>query len=64
MTGYLLVLFAFRLSKTGYVVAAREMSIVLSVLIGRLGLGEETSWRRLAGAALVFAGVACVALAR
>ena len=29
-TGYLLVLFAFQLSKTGYVVAAREMSIVLS----------------------------------
>jgi len=64
LTGYLLVLFAFRLSKTGYVVAAREMSIVLSVLIGRVGLGEETSWRRLAGAALVFVGVACVALAR
>jgi len=64
LTGYLLVLFAFRLSKTGYVVAAREMSIVLSVLIARVGLGEQTSWRRLAGAGLVFAGVACVALAR
>jgi drug/metabolite transporter (DMT)-like permease len=46
LTGYLLVLFAFRLSKTGY------------------GLGEHASWRRLAGAGLVFAGVACVALAR
>jgi drug/metabolite transporter (DMT)-like permease len=64
LTGYLLVLFAFRLSKTGYVVAAREMSIVLSVLIGRVSLGEQTGWRRLAGAMLVFAGVACVALAR
>jgi drug/metabolite transporter (DMT)-like permease len=64
LTGYLLVLFAFRLSKAGYVVAVREMSIVLSVLIGRMGLGERTGWRGVAGAALVFAGVACVALAR
>jgi drug/metabolite transporter (DMT)-like permease len=64
LTGYLLVLFAFRLSKTGYVVAAREMSIVLSVLIGRVSLGEPVGWRRLAGAVLVLAGVAGVALAR
>jgi drug/metabolite transporter (DMT)-like permease len=29
-----------------------------------VSLGEQTGWRRLAGAMLVFAGVACVALAR
>lgn len=61
---YLLVLFAFRLSKAGYVVAAREVSIVLSVAIGRLWLGERGLGGRLAGAGLVLAGVACVALAR
>jgi uncharacterized membrane protein YbhN (UPF0104 family) len=34
LLAYLLVLFAFRLSKASYVVAARETSIVLSALIG------------------------------
>lgn len=64
LTAYLLVLFAFRLSKAGYVVAAREVSIVISVVIGRLWFGERNLPARLAGAALVLAGVACLALAR
>ena len=63
-TGYLLVLFAFQLSKTAYVVAAREMSIVLSAIIGSVWLGEGSLGRRLLGSAVVLAGVACVALAR
>jgi len=63
-TGYLLVLFAFQFSKTGYVVAARELSIVLSALIGSVWLREGHLGRRLAGAAVVLAGVGCVALAR
>ena len=64
LTAYLLVLFAFRLSKTGYVVAARETSIVISVLIGRFWFGERRLAARLAAAALVLAGVVCLALAR
>ena len=64
LTSYLFVLFAFRLSKAGYVVAAREISIVLSVAIGRLWFGERGVGRRLAAASLVLAGVICVALAR
>jgi drug/metabolite transporter (DMT)-like permease len=63
-TAYLLVLFAFQLSKTGYVVAAREMSIVLSAIIGSVWMKEGALGRRLAGAAVVLAGVVCVALAR
>jgi drug/metabolite transporter (DMT)-like permease len=63
LTAYLLVLFAFRLSKAGYVVAAREVSIVISVVIGRLWFGEENLAARLGGAALVLAGVVCLALA-
>jgi drug/metabolite transporter (DMT)-like permease len=51
LTSYLLVLFAFRLSKAGYVVAARETSIVLSVLIGSLLMREGHPGPRLAGAA-------------
>jgi drug/metabolite transporter (DMT)-like permease len=62
--GYLLVLFAFRLSKTGYVVAARETSIVLSAVIGHFWLREGPLGPRLWPAAVVLAGVACVALAR
>jgi drug/metabolite transporter (DMT)-like permease len=61
---YTLVLFAFRLSKTGYVVAARELSIVLSAVIGSLWLREGRLGPRLAGAIVVLAGVACIALAR
>jgi len=62
--GYTLVLFAFQLSKAGYVVASRELSIVLSALIGSLLLGEGRLPPRLAAACIVLAGVACVALAR
>jgi multidrug transporter EmrE-like cation transporter len=61
---YTLVLFAFRLSKTGYIVAARELSIVLSAVIGSLWLREGRLGPRLAGATVVLAGVACIALAR
>jgi uncharacterized membrane protein len=61
---YTLVLFAFRLSKTGYVVAARELSIVLSALIGSLWLREGRLGSNLAGAGIVLAGVLCLAFAR
>jgi drug/metabolite transporter (DMT)-like permease len=61
---YLLVLFAFQLSKAAYIVAGREVSIVLSALIGSLWMNEGRLGQRLAGAAVVAAGVVCVALAR
>jgi drug/metabolite transporter (DMT)-like permease len=63
LTSYLLVLFAFRLSKVGYVVAARELSILFSAFIGSLWLGEGRLAPRLATASIVLAGVVCVALA-
>lgn len=62
--GYALVLLAFRLSKAGYVVAVRELSIVLSAFIGTLWMGEGRVGPRLAAASIVLVGVACVALAR
>ena len=62
--GYLLVLLAFRLSKAGYVVAGREVSIVISALIGSILLREGRLPQRLLGAAVVAFGVVCVALAR
>ena len=53
LTSYLLVLFAFRLSKAGYVVAAREISIVLSVLIGSVLMREGHFGPGLVGALVV-----------
>ena len=64
LTSYLLVLFAFRLSKAGYVVAARELSILFSAFIGSLWLREGRLGPRLAGASVVLAGVVCIAVAR
>jgi len=64
LTSYLLVLFAFRLSKVGYVVASRELSILFSAFIGSLWLGEGRLGPRLAGASVVLAGVICVSFAR
>ena len=64
LTSYLLVLFAFRLSKAGYVVAARELSILFSALLGSLWLGEGRLGPLLGAAVVVLAGVVCVALAR
>jgi drug/metabolite transporter (DMT)-like permease len=64
LTAYLLVLFAFRLSKLGYVVAARELSIVISTVIGWRWLGEGQLGLRLGAATVVLAGVLLVAAAR
>jgi uncharacterized membrane protein len=64
LTAYLLVLSAFRLSKASYVVAAREVSIVLSAVVGSVWLKEGALGSRVLAAAVVLAGVACVALAR
>src|SRR3989442_7144099 len=61
LTSYLLVLFAFRLSKAAYVVAARETSIVFSVLIGGIWFGEGRLSPRPAAAGGGARGLACVA---
>lgn len=61
---YIMVLFALRIAKTGYVVAARELSIVLSAFVGSLWFREGALVPRLAGAAIVVGGVTCIALAR
>lgn len=63
LTSYLLVLFAFRLSKTAYVVAARELSIVLSAVIGGRLLGEGRTTARVAAACVIVAGVVCIVVA-
>ncbi|MEK6710122.1 MAG: EamA family transporter [Nitrospinota bacterium] len=64
MGSYLLILFAMRMSKVSYVVAAREVSVVLGAALGVFVLKEGEGGRKLAGAGLVAAGLALLALAK
>ncbi|HEU5319306.1 MAG TPA: DMT family transporter [Methylomirabilota bacterium] len=64
IVAYLAVLFAMARAPVGYVVAAREVSIVVAALLGALVLRERHSGARLAGAVLIFAGLAAIALSR
>lgn len=63
VSAYLLVLHAMQQAPVSYVVTAREISIVLSVVIGRMFMGEQPSPRRLGGAVVIVTGVVCLALA-
>ena len=59
---YLMILFAFRLSKVSYVVAAREVSIVFSAFLGIIWLKEQNAPQKITGAALIAAGVVLIGL--
>ncbi|MGH3737760.1 MAG: EamA family transporter [Micromonosporaceae bacterium] len=60
--GYILVLYAFTLAPVSLIAPARELSIVVGTLFGAWLLREPQGLRRLAGAAVVVAGVAALAL--
>lgn len=64
VTAYLAVLTAMSLAPVSYVVAAREIGVVVAALLGRLVLGEPHSGRRLAAAAAIFVGLVVIALSR
>ena len=55
---YALVLAALKLAPAAPVAAVRETSVVIAVALAALFLHERVGWARLAGAALVVAGVA------
>jgi drug/metabolite transporter (DMT)-like permease len=59
---YLLVLLALRLASAPSVSAVRETSVVIAVLLARFVLAEPVGPRRAAGAAVVVAGIALLAL--
>ena len=61
---YLIILFAFRLSKVSYVVAAREVSIVISALLGIIWLKEAHAPQKLAGSVLIALGVVFIGLSK
>lgn len=62
LTAYGLVLAALQLASAAAVAAVRESSIVIAVGLAALVLREPVGPRRLAGAAVVAAGVALIAL--
>lgn len=63
LTAYLLVLYAFQLAPTAYVVAMRETSIVVATLFGRFWLGESVSRARAIAVTGIALGAAIIALA-
>jgi drug/metabolite transporter (DMT)-like permease len=64
MAAYMATLQAMSLAPVAYVVAAREVSIVVTALLGALVLGERHPVARVGGAVVVFGGLALMALAR
>jgi len=64
MGAYLAVLVAMAHAPVSYVVAAREVSVVVAALIGVLLLRERHSLVRVAGAVVIFGGLCAIALAR
>ena len=64
LASYLAILNALTLAPVSYVVAGREVSIVMTALAGALLLHERHSRRRVAGALVIFAGLVVLALSR
>jgi drug/metabolite transporter (DMT)-like permease len=64
LAAYLGILTALSLAPVSYVVAGREVSIVVTALAGAVVLRERHGRRRLAGAAAILAGLAVLALSR
>ncbi|PYN28616.1 MAG: EamA family transporter [Candidatus Rokuibacteriota bacterium] len=63
MAAYLAVLAAMTMAPVSYVVAAREVSVVVTAALGALILHEPHSAARITGAAVIFAGLVVIALA-
>ena len=59
---YILVLTALSFTAVSAVAPAREVSVLLGVLLGRRLLGEGSLARRLGAAATIAAGIICIAV--
>jgi len=64
MGAYLAVLVAMSQAPVSYVVATREISVVVAALLGAVVLHERHSAARVAGAVVIFGGLCAIALAR
>ncbi len=63
MLTYLIILYAYGLGPVGYVVAARESSVLFGALFGVLFLHERLTGWRLAALGAVLVGLVCLRLA-
>jgi drug/metabolite transporter (DMT)-like permease len=61
---YMIILFAFQLSKVSYVVAAREISIVFSALLGIIWLKEAHAPQKFVGSIMIAMGVIFIGLSK
>jgi drug/metabolite transporter (DMT)-like permease len=57
LVAYTLVMWATHYAPLGIVSALRETSVLWAILIGRVFLGEQFTWRRMASALLICCGV-------
>jgi drug/metabolite transporter (DMT)-like permease len=57
LAAYTLVLWATHYADVGIVSALRETSVLWAIVIGRVFLGEEFTWRRAASASVICCGV-------
>ncbi|HYB41567.1 MAG TPA: EamA family transporter [Candidatus Methylomirabilis sp.] len=64
VAAYGAVLSAMSRAAVSYVVAAREIGVVVAALLGALVLGEPHSIRRVVAAVVIFAGLVAIALSR
>ena len=62
MATYLIVLFAMRLGKVSYILAVREFSVVIGVVLGVLFLGERPGWHKGVGVGAIVLGLLFVKL--
>jgi len=56
-TSYVLILYAFRLSKVAYVVALRQVSVIFGAILGVWLLNEKYAGVRIAASVIIFIGV-------
>ena len=64
LAAYLAVLMAMSMAPVSYVVAAREIGVVVAALLGTLVLREPRSPARLVAAVVIFSGRVVIAVSR
>jgi drug/metabolite transporter (DMT)-like permease len=62
VVAYLFALFAYTIAPVSYSGAIREVSVVIGAFFGWQFLGEKMGGLRLAGAAIIFAGIVTIAM--
>lgn len=61
-SSYILILYAFRISKVAYVIALRQISVIFGVLYGIWFLKEKYGKVRIVGSLIIFSGIFLITL--